>query len=1203
MNNDSTASDRKKTAKPTYLVGMGASAGGLSALSDLIHRLPPDTGMAFAVVMHLDPERESSLSDILQGWTDMPVAEVKRALSLEANHIYTITPDRQLIVEEEEISVTKFKQARGHRAPIDYFFRSVARWRERGIAVILSGGGTDGSVGLKTVKEEGGFVMVQDPSDAEHDGMPRSAIETEFVDFVAPAAELADKLSAIATTNVTIPDKPEDLPHHDEVTLLDVLGEVRRQTGHDFSRYKRATVLRRLSRRMQVNRTPKLENYLEFLKGEPNESAALNRELLIGVTTFFRDEAAFEALQKKVIPKLFEEKTGEDSVRVWVIGTSTGEEAYSLAILLCEHALSLKSPPSIQVFASDIDEDALKKARSGTYPSSIEGDVSQSRLQRFFERSADHYHVRNFIREVVLFAPHNVLRDAPFSRLDLVSCRNLMIYLQRDLQTQLHEIIHYALRDNGFLFVGSSESVGQDDRLFHAVDAKDRIFQARAANEDRVRFPKLPLSGLPRKPVDKEARSDSDGRTAVEVHQRLLEQYAPPSILVDQNFIVVHLSERAGRYLQHPRGTLTSDVLKLVRPEFRSELRSALYQAFENDTPSVARPCRVAFDGTTRLVYLSVRPSKGQIDSQRIALVIFNESDVTDEEIDEEGDGAANEIIQQLEEELKRTRDRLQQTIEDYETSNEELKSMNEEYRTTTEELETSREELQSVNEELQTVNSELRTKVEELSRAHSDLENLIAATDIGTLFLNREMEINWFTPRMKELFNIRARDEGRPLGELTHKLTYDGLADDAENVLRTLEPIERETASGGDARFLVRLRPYRSVEDVIEGVVVTFVDISRIKAAERELREINQTLEERIAERTKEMRRARDLFQTTFHSSPLAAFIAEIPGGRYIDVNERFAAFLGLTPDEMIGRSAADLGIAAEDPASWQQLIEELHAEGEIRGRTRDFALPSGDVRTLQGNYVVIDVEERPAALAMLADITEQRRAKDKIRELASTLTMAEQAERRRVAGVLHDDLQQRLYGINMKASFALDELAAHQPEKAREFLESAHDWMETAIDVTRHLTVELSPPVLKEEGVRSAVEWLASQMEELHGLRVELRAEDEFVVSEEDMRVLLFQIVRELLFNVVKHAGVDLALVEMVREDAMLCISVKDRGVGFDVEAFLARGDSGRGFGLYGAQERLRLFGGNMDVESTPDEGTVVVVRAPLSVPDDHR
>jgi two-component system, chemotaxis family, CheB/CheR fusion protein len=818
------------------VVGIGASAGGIEALREFFDALPIDLGLAYVVIVHLAPDHNSELASILARRTKMPVLEVSDTkLELKPNHVYVIAPDRKLEINDTSIAGTPFHEPIGRRTAIDVFFRSMAINHGDGFAIVLSGGGSDGAVGAKAVKEAGGLVLVQDPREAAHEGMPRAVIAAEIADLVLPVREIAARLGDLAKHKEKLaplvpphPDASVPIGEDDELVLKRIFELVRLRTNHDFSRYKRGTVLRRLARRMQLNHRTSLEHYLTLLKEQADEVQALFDDLLISVTSFFRDPAAWDALRLQVIGPLIEHAQPNQPIRAWVPGCATGEEAYTLAILFREEMSRRDVSFELVVFGSDVDQGALATAREGIYPAAIAADVSEARLARYFRAEGDHFRVSSEIRDSVVFAAHSVLRDPPFSKLHLISCRNLLIYLDRDLQQQLQNVFRYGLRDDGYLFIGVSETA--DPELFEPLDKQHRLFRARPrAAGPAVRLPQLPAMPLVPAIIDRgRERGIRMRRSAAEVHIELLEQFSPPSLVVDEHWSIEHLSESAGRYLQPRGGAPTQVVTELVRPELVDELRSALHRASELHEPCLSAFVPVRFNGTPQLVGVLVQPRSREEGHQHM-LVTFLEAGKAEQR--DERTESSDSIVLALRDKLRIAEQRLEtmrqehgMAYEDLRAANEELQSLNEEYRSTTEELETSKEELQSVNEELQTVNHELKMKLEEVSRANNDLENFMAATDIPMLFLDRNLGIKRYTAPLRQIFNVKAHDQGRPIGDLTHNMEYQDLERDAARVLQDLAPIERQIRVRTGESLVVRIRTYRTAEDKIDGVVITFV-------------------------------------------------------------------------------------------------------------------------------------------------------------------------------------------------------------------------------------------------------------------------------------------------------------------------------------------------------------------------------------------
>jgi two-component system CheB/CheR fusion protein len=967
-------------AKPV-VVGIGASAGGVRALQNLFDALPENTGGAFVVVVHLDPEARSEMSGILAARTKMPVTQVAKPVPLEADHVYVIPPDRRLHITNDEIATAEFDEPRGKRAPIDLFFRSLAEQHGDGCAVILTGAGSDGAVGVRAVKESGGIIFVQDPEEAEYPSMPRSAIATGIADFVLPVPELAERLAELVREKSN--GANSELRNINQELLRRILGHVRVQTGHDFSKYKRGTVFRRLLRRMQITRTEDPNDYYDVLRGNPDEAQALLGDLLISVTSFFRDKEAFEILESQVIPELFRAKTPDHPIRVWIPGCATGEEVYSVSMLLLEQASRLDIRPKIQVFGTDLDVNALAQARDGLYPAAIEADISEERLRRFFIKEGNHYRIRQELRDMVLFASHSLLKDPPFSRLDLISCRNLLIYLDHELQELACNTFHYALNPNGFLLLGASETADNPAGLFHAFDRKARIYQSSAASGDLRLLPRL-LGNTPtfQERTTHPIRPASPTTLLSEAisHRQAIEKLAPPSILVDRSHRVLHMSDNAGRFLQPAGGPLTGDVVDLVRPELRFELRSLLHRVFESSHPGLSLPIPVRFNGSPHRVLIQVKADEQDDAALGNAVILFIEGGAVEHhaEAAPEQTDAAGETVDRLREELQQTQMRLRTTREESESANEELRaaneelqSINEEYRSTSEELETSKEELQSINEELQTVNSELKLKLEAVSRAHSDLQNLMAATDFGMLFLDPNLCIKRFTHQVTELFSITPSDEGRPLASFAHKLEYENLVNDAKTVLANLTPIRHEVRSRNDRWYEVRLRPYRTVDDKIDGVVLTFIDVTERRHMEQALRESER-----------KFRQEKQLVDLS--RDPI--FIWEFDGG-ILDWNRGSEELYGYSREEAVGKRKDELLQTRVPGSSFAALRVKLDEKGSWSGEL-EHTTKDGRKLAVASRIILETIEGRKLALESVRDVTERKAWEEQQKLLLGELT-----------------------------------------------------------------------------------------------------------------------------------------------------------------------------------------------------------------------
>ena len=848
------------------IVGIGASAGGLAAFEAFFSGMPAnaDPGMAFVLVQHLAPDHKSILTELIQRYTRMQVLEVKDGMAVRPNCAYIIPPNHDMAFLNGKLHLLEPAAPRGQRLPIDFFFRSLAQdQHERAICIVLSGTGSDGTLGVRAIKGEGGMALAQKPESTEYDGMPRSALATGLVDYELPPAEMAAQLMAYAAHAFAPPLLPAAPPsHRTENTLNKIFILLRTHTGHDFSQYKPSTINRRIERRMAIQQIETLEEYVKYMQQTPAEAEALFRDLLIGVTHFFRDPDAFLALEKQAIPALFADKPPGSVIRVCVPACSTGEEAYSIAILLAEYQETTQQRFQVQLFATDIDRQAIATARAGLYPASIATDLSPERLARFFtaESGGSAYRISKGIRDLMVFSEQDVIKDPPFSKLDLISCRNLMIYLGGELQKKLIPLFHYALNPGGMLFLGTSETVGDFGELFATLDRKLKLYQRK---EIGLGTPRTPLSHLlPALTALQPALQRTAGRIVLPekwslrevTEQALLQQATPAAALVTGQGDILYLHGRTGMYLEPPPGEVgISNILKMARDGLRRELATALHQATGINEPVRHAGLHVKTNGHFTTVNLTIRPviaGPAATPKAPLYLVVLEEAPPAESPSRDPASGTSaptadtETSIAALKQELRAKDDYLQSTNEELETSNEELKSSNEELQSTNEELETSKEELQSVNEELATVNAELQTKVADLSRVNNDMNNLLAGTEIGTVFVDHQLRILRFTPATTRIINLIQSDVGRPVGHLVSNLVgYDRLVADTQTVLDTLVSKELEVRTTEGKSYTLRIQPYRTIDNVIEGAVVTFVDITETVRARMALRDANNQL------------------------------------------------------------------------------------------------------------------------------------------------------------------------------------------------------------------------------------------------------------------------------------------------------------------------------------------------------------------------
>lgn len=889
-----TKKDRKKSASSQLkfpIVGIGASAGGLAAFEAFFSGMPADKdpGMAFVLVQHLDPNHKSILVDLIRRYTRMQVFEVTDGMEVEINCAYIIPPNRDMAFLNGSLHLLEPTAPRGQRLPIDFFFQSLAQdQHERAICIVLSGTGSDGSHGVRAIKGEGGMVMAQSPDSTEFDGMPRSALNTGLVDYELPPVEMASQLIAYVTHAFSKPARISSTPvDKTENALKKIFVLLRAQTSHDFSQYKPSTLLRRIERRMAVHQIETIDLYVKYLQQMPTEVEALFRDLLIGVTRFFRDPEAFNVLEEQVIPKLFLGKTASDTIRVWSTGCSSGEEAYSIAILLAERQQAMKQSVKVQVFATDIDSQAIAIARAGLYPASIASDLTPERLAHFFEITADGsgYRIHKGIRDMLVFSEQNVIKDPPFSKMDLISCRNLLIYLDSGLQKRVLSIFHYALNPDGFLFLGSSETVGEFGDLFATINRNLKLYQRKGDTfRDQRHYLRRftpPLSAveiaIPQVPAQNVFARKLPLQELTET--ALLQQVAPAGALVNDQGDILYLHGRTGMYLEPTPGeTGVNNILKMARLGLKRDLTMALHKAVFLQDVVRCPGLNVKTNGHFTSVNLTVCPlttrpdlggkgPAGPVPDVPLYLVILEEApdamgpdvdharvlartmstgqeDVDIDTIAQAKIAALQQELQDKEEYILSTQEELTTSNEELKSANEEMQSVNEELQSTNEELETSKEELQSVNEELSTVNNELQTKVADLSQANDDMNNLLAGTGIATVFVDLDLHILRFNPFATKIINLIPGDVGRPVGHILSKLVeYNSLMDDTQAVLDTLVPKEQEVQTLSGDWYMMTISPYRTLENVIKGGVLTFVNITKAVHTRQELAKANEQL------------------------------------------------------------------------------------------------------------------------------------------------------------------------------------------------------------------------------------------------------------------------------------------------------------------------------------------------------------------------
>jgi two-component system CheB/CheR fusion protein len=969
---------------PLCIVGLGASAGGLEALEGFFSNMPSDSNMAFVVIQHLSPGRKSIMDSLLARYTGMFIRQMEDGMKVEPNCIYLNQPAKDTSLMNGVLYLTEPRDTHAARMPIDHFLRSLAQdQKEKAVCIVLSGTGSDGTLGLKEVKGEGGMTMAQEESQAKYDSMPRSAINTGLVDFILPVEKMSADLIRYVRHPYIEGEKRAVTPGQEYLNAVSkIFLLIRSSTGHDFSNYKQNTIRRRIERRMAVHQLDRITDYLRYLQENPAEVETLYKDMLIGVTNFFRDPDAFEVLSSKVVPSLLEGKKPDSTLRAWVTGCATGEEAYSIAMVIQENMDQLNKHVNVQIFATDIDAEAVEIARAGAYPDSIAADITAGRLQRFFTKVDDTYIVKKQIREMVVFAVQNIIKDPPFSRLDLVSCRNVLIYMDSVLQKKVLPLFHYVLNHDGFLFLGSSESIGEFADFFSPVSAKWKIFRRKGiAIERAIEHRGLPFYETAAEMHREEGKKVLAGTGIRQLAESLiLREYAPPCVLINEKNDIVYFHGKTDIYLSPPAGEPSFNILKMAQEDLRYSLSILLYRAMKQKKTAASEGVRIKHDGRIKTIDLVVRPLADPMAGQGLMMVIFDDKTAAKIPLKKEkkavGARETDTRIAALQQELNSTKEYLQTTIEELETSNEELKSTNEELQSTNEELqstneemETSKEELQSTNEELETVNTELQSKVEQLSTSNNDLNNLLASTDIGTVFLDTRLQIRRFTPSVARIFNLIRSDIGRPIGDITLKTDYGTLSGDVREVLASLVPKECEIKTTDGTWFAVRILPYRTVDNVIDGVVITFIDITTLKEA---------TLAEKDARVF-----AEGIIDTV--REPLVVLDEDM---RVISANKSFFGKFKVQEDDTINRSIFDLGNRQWDIPDLRKLLNTILPEKtefqdfEVK---HDFPFIGKKTMLLNARQVYSGAREKKMVLLAFEDITGLKQSGDDLKKQAA--------------------------------------------------------------------------------------------------------------------------------------------------------------------------------------------------------------------------
>ena len=926
------------------IVGIGASAGGLEALEQFFYNMPLDNGMAFIVIQHLDPNHVGIMPELLQRITTMKVYQASDNLKVKPNCVYVIPPNKSLSILRGVLQLFDQVVTHGLRLPIDIFFRSLADDAlEKSIAIILSGMGSDGSLGVKAIKEKNGTVLVQSPESAKFDGMPRSAIDAVIADIIAPAQELPARLLEflkfipIVNTETEFDEKSKS--NLDKIIIL-----IREQTGHDFSFYRKNTLFRRIERRKGIHQIDKLSTYVRFCQENPKEVEILFKEILIGVTSFFRDPEVWEKLREQIIPEMFSKLPNRSILRAWVVACSTGEEAYSLAIIFREALDKFKNKPniSLQIFATDLDQDAIDKARKGLYSLNIVNDVSPERLDRFFTIESEGYRVVASIREMVVFAPHNVIKDPPFTKLNILTCRNMLIYLEPELQKKLILLFNYSLNPGGVMVLGTAESLNKQSVGFKEIDSKFKIYIRLLAP------PFSELNDFPSSFVQRKARkTDSSPLPKVVENiqtiadQVIIQRFSPASVLVNEKGDIIYMTGRVGKYLEPVAGKATYNIYVMAREGLRDELPGAIRKAAQNFDEVILRNLKVGTNGGTLIVDVTLQCMDTQNSIKGLIMVLFTDVTAKVEQDANLKSGKRNSSVQvkEMEGKLRRSQENMQHLLEEMQTSQEELKSTNEELQSTNEELQstneeltTSKEEMQSLNEELQAVNVELQSKIGDFVLANDDMKNLLNSTGVATLFLDKELKIRRYTDQVTRIFKLRHTDIGRYFTDLASDLKYPDIDHHARQVLATLISKETPITTDDGRWFNIRIMPYRTQDDFIDGLVITFIDITESKKAEAELA---------ISE---------SKYRGLFESAKDGILVLDAETGMIKDVNPFLIGLLGYSKEQFIEKTIWQIGFLKDIVANKDKFLE-LQQKEIVR--YKNLPLETADGQTINVEFV----------------------------------------------------------------------------------------------------------------------------------------------------------------------------------------------------------------------------------------------------------
>jgi two-component system CheB/CheR fusion protein len=1169
----SQPSRRHPQDKSVPVVGVGASAGGLEAFQQLLSHLSASSGMAIVFVQHLAPRHESMLTELLSRGTKIPVQEVKEGMKVAPDNIYVIPPNSNMKISDGVLHLMPRRETDLQHMPIDSFLTSLAEDRKgKAIGVILSGTASDGTLGLKAIKAEGGITFAQDEKTAKYDSMPRSAIAAGCVDFILPPESIAKELARIGRHPYLIetlsPEADETLAAGED-EINQVLALVRGASHDDFTWYKKNTIKRRIKRRMVLQKMDKLAQYLRYLRGNSQELQELYQDFLIHVTGFFRDREVYHALKKKVLPVLLKNRPADSALRFWVPGCSTGEEAYSIAICALEFLGAAKSNIPLQIFGTDISEEAIEKARTGSYPESITADVTPERLRRFFAAGPGGYRIAKSIREMCIFARHNVIQDPPFSRMDVISCRNLLIYLEAAAQKRVIPTFGYALRSPGFLILGPSENLSGFSELFASVDKKFKVYAKIPSCFVRVGKDWIPrIAWEKAQPVKRSVQATPAFDVQKEVEHLLLTEYGPPGVVVTGDLGILQFIGRMGSFLEPAPGQASLNLAKLTQGNLSLDISSIIHAAKKQDGPVIREGVRIKSNGRYRTITLEVVPIKGGSARESYFLVLFREEgpDGQRKPVLIEAKGARRKgeeaEVRRLTKELEYTRAHVQSIMEEQEATNEELRSANEEIQSsneelqsTNEELETAKEELQSSNEELTTLNEELQNRNTELSMLNNDLNNLVNNINIPVVMLSRDRRVRRYTPLAEKVLNLIPTDIGRPITDLKPNIDIPNLESLVAESVDTMSLNELEVQDRYGHWYSLRIRPYKTAENVIEGAVLTLMDIDALKAEVKELRVYAEAIVETVRE-------------------PLIVLDGNL---RLVTTNAAFYETFKTSKEETEGRFIYSLGDDQWNIPALRELLERiLPAQTAFEGFEVKHKFPNIGERTMLLNGRQIRTRQGGAPLILLAieDITDRKKADEALRALPAQLVESQEAERQRIARELHDGTGQTMAALSLNLS-VLDGKADCLDDRGRAALSDSLNLASQVSEELRSMAYVLHPPALDEMGLDGALRWYVGTFMKRTGLEVELIVPRRLPPLHETTRLTAFRLVQEALTNVHRHSGSKTAKVVVSRADSELSLEVIDAGSGIPPGHV-------KGLGLMSMRERVAQLGGRLEINS---------------------